>query len=247
MLRDKSLVITGASQGIGRALAEGLAVMGARLVLNARDGAPLETARAVCEMVGGTVAAVPGDCSESRTAQALVQKAMEMGEFAGYVHMAGVLNPGPLVWELGEEGYDEVFASNVKGGWQMARFAIPKLRPQGWGLAVHVGSGAAMVEQPGIGVYCSAKAAAEHFCRQLAVEVPWLTAFVYRPGLVDTRMQEQARSASGGGAEALRKLFKPWQERGKLMRPEASAFGLIRLLEGDWSQLRGKTFDMRDA
>ncbi|GFK92726.1 3-oxoacyl-[acyl-carrier-protein] reductase FabG [Fundidesulfovibrio magnetotacticus] len=247
LLKDKTLIITGASMGVGRALAEALAVLGSRLVLNARGAEDLEDAWHACDMVGAQAVAVPGDASKATTARALLEAAQSLGDFVGFVHCAGVLNPGPHVWEMDCAGFDEVFSSNVKGGWILARHCVPVLRKAGSGLAVFVGSGAASVVQPGMGLYCAAKAAEEHLCRQLAAEAPWLTCFVYRPGLVDTRMQHQARNALGGGAEALRALFRPWKERGRLIMPEESAMGLMRLLLGEWKDLSGHTFDMRDS
>jgi len=246
LLKDKTLIITGASMGIGRALAEALAVLGAKLVLNARGPEALEEAWQSCDMVAAKAVPVPGDCSKASTVKALVDAARELGDFTGFIHCAAVLRPGPLVWEMDGAGFDEIFTSNVKAAWQLARFCAPELAKSGQGLAVFVGSGAASVTQKGIGLYCAAKAAEEHFCRQLAAEAPWLTSFVYRPGLVDTRMQEQARNAVGGGGEALRALYRPWLERGKLIMPEMSAMGLIRILMRDWHGLSGKTFDVRD-
>lgn len=197
-------------------------------------------------MVGAKAVAVPGDVSQTATARSLAAEALAMGDFTGFVHCAGVLRPGPLLCEMNAAGFDEVFSSNVKGGWQMIRHCVPALRASGSGLAVFIGSAAASVTQPGIGLYCAAKAAEEHLCRQLAAEEPWLTSFVYRPGLVDTRMQDAARNAEGGGAESLRALFRPWKERGHLIMPEQSAMGLIRLLLRDWAGLSGRTFDERD-
>jgi NAD(P)-dependent dehydrogenase (short-subunit alcohol dehydrogenase family) len=246
LLKDKTLIITGASMGVGRALAEALAVLGARLVLNARGPEALDDAWQACDMVGAKAVAVAGDASKASTAKELMEAARSLGGFLGFVHCAGVLHPGPLLWEMDVPGFDEVFASNVKAGWQLARVCVPELRQSGVGLAVFLGSAAAVVAQPGIALYCAAKAAEEHLCRQLAAEEPWLTSFVYRPGLVDTRMQEQARNAAGGGAEALKGLFKPWLERGTLIMPEVSAMGLIRILMRDWTGLSGKTFDVRD-
>lgn len=246
LLKDKTLIISGASMGVGRALAEALAVLGAKLVLNARGLEALEQAWHACDMVGAQAVAVPGDVAHSSTARSLVEAACNLGDFVGFVHCASVLLPGPLVWEHAEDDFDEIFASNIKGAWQLARHSLPMLEPQGRGLAVVVGSGAAGITQRGIGLYCAAKAAEEHLSRQLANEAPWLTSFVYRPGLVDTRMQEQARNAVGGGGESLRALYRPWRERGKLIMPEVSAMGLLRLLMGDWTGLSGRTFDVRD-
>ncbi len=246
LLKDKTLIITGASMGVGRALAEALAVLGARLVLNARGGHALRETWHACDMVGARAVALTGDCSTPETARNLVAAAQELGDFTGFVHCAGVLEPGPLVWEYGEDQFDAVVGSNFKGAWQMARWAVPVLERAGSGLAVIVGSGAASITQPGMGLYCAAKAAEEHFCRQLAAEAPWLTCFVYRPGLVDTRMQDRARCATGGGARALKELFRPWEDRGQLIMPEASAMGLVRILLSPWQGLSGRTFDVRD-
>ncbi len=246
LLKDKTLIITGASMGIGRALAEALAVLGAKLVLNARGPESLEDAWHCCDMVAAKAVAIPGDCSKASTVKALVDAARSLGDFTGFIHCAAVLNPGPLVWETDGNSYDEIFTSNMKAAWQLSRFCVPELEKSGKGLAVFVGSGAASVTQKGIGLYCAAKAAEEHFCRQLASEAAWLTSFIYRPGLVDTRMQEQCRNALGGGGEALRALYRPWLERGKLIMPEESAMGLIRILMRDWTGLSGQTFDVRD-
>jgi len=245
-LKDKTVIISGASMGVGRALAEALAVLGAKLVLNARGPEALEEAWQSCDMVGAKVVAVPGDISKASTVKALVDAARQLGDFTGFVHSAAVMHPGPLLWETESTAYDEVFSASIKGAWQLARFCVPELEPTGRGLAVIVGSGAASENQPGIGLYSVSKAAEEHFCRQLATEAPWLTSFVYRPGLVDTRMQEQARNAVGGGGESLRNLYRPWLERAQLLMPEESAMGLVRLLMQDWNGLSGRTLDVRD-
>ncbi|KAF0234737.1 MAG: Short-chain dehydrogenase/reductase [Desulfovibrionaceae bacterium] len=245
-IKDMTFIITGASMGLGRALAEALAVLGARLVLNARGADELDAAWQSCDMVGARAVAMPGDVSQAATAAKLVEQALDLGDFAGFVHCAGVLRPGPLVREISDHDFQEVVSSNLKGAWQMIRHCVPALALRGSGLAVFIGSAAASVAQPGIGTYCAAKAAEEHLCRQLAAEEPWLTSFVYRPGLVDTRMQDEARKAEGGGAESLRALFHPWKERGHLIMPEQSAMGLIRLLMQDGEGLSGKTFDVRD-
>jgi NAD(P)-dependent dehydrogenase (short-subunit alcohol dehydrogenase family) len=246
LLKDKTLIITGASMGLGRALAETLAVLGAKLVINARGQEALDQAWHACDMVGAQVVSIAGDASKTSTVKSLVEAALSLGDFTGFVHCAGILKPGPLLWEMDEHGFEEVFSSNVKAAWQLTRHCVPALRASGKGLAVFIGSKAASLAQPGIALYCSAKTAEEHLCRQLAAEAPWLTTFVYRPGLVDTRMQEQARNAVGGGGEALRNLFRPWRERGKLIMPEVSAMGLMRLLMRDWAELSGKTLDIRD-
>ncbi|NAV73955.1 SDR family NAD(P)-dependent oxidoreductase, partial [Salmonella sp. zj-f60] len=87
------------------------------------------------------------------------------------------------------------------------------------GVAVFLGSGAAEHHIPGMGIYGVAKAAEEYLARQLALEVPEVTCFIYRPGIVETDMQRQLREAEGGGATALRPLFQGYKAQGRVLSP----------------------------
>ncbi|THB64333.1 MAG: SDR family oxidoreductase [Desulfovibrio sp.] len=233
----KTFIVTGASLGIGRALALSLACRGAGVVLNARNADTLEEAAEACRTHSSHVAVVAGDCSLESTAQHMVAAALDMEAsgpvFAGFFHAAGLLAPGPLVHELEPQAFDAVFAANVRGAYVLVRAAYPALLKRGSGVAVFFGSGAASIAQPGIGAYCAAKAAEEHLMRQVAAEVPEITAFVYQPGIVETRMQVQARTSEGGGADTLHKVFRPWKEQGQLLTPEEAAEPLADLIDRD--------------
>ncbi len=249
MFQNKTLIITGASQGIGRALALALCAKGANLVLGARSADLLGQTRAACSLdkpKAPTVKVVPGDVAQAGVADALVEAALELGNFEGFIHAAGVLLPGPTLWEVDEAGFDEVVGANFKAAWRLCRAAVPPLREQGHGLCVFFGSGAAEKTQPGIALYCAAKAAEEHLARNLAAEAPELVSLVYRPGIVETRMQAQARRAEGGAAEELKRVFVPWKEQGLLITPARAASGLLRYLSGDLRKLSGRTVDVRD-
>ena len=248
MFENKTLIITGASRGIGRALALALCAKGANLVINARSRDLLGETETACRMEKKVprIRAVPGDAADQDTAKALVDAALEMGGFFGFIHAAGVLLPGPTLWEVDEKGFDQVIGASFKAAWQLCRAAVPPLREQGHGLCVFFGSGAAERAQPGIALYCAAKAAEEHLARNLAAEAPELVSLVYRPGVVETRMQVQARQAEGGAAEELKSVFVPWKEQGLLITPARAASGLLRYLSGDLKKLSGRTVDVRD-
>ncbi len=249
-VRNKTLCLTGASNGIGQALAFALAGAGARLVLNARSLTPLKTVRDECRRHGSAAEMVPGNIGDDAVARKLVQAAVNMGgpsEFGGFIHAAGMLCPGPHLWELPPEDFHTVLDANLMGAYLLVRHAVPHMLQNQTGLAVFFGSGAAQITQPGIAAYCVAKAGEEHLMRQLSVEAPSICTFVYRPGTVDTRMQTQARESQGGGAEALRKVFVSWKEKGELVTPEKSAQGLLRALEGDPWLHHGSVLHLNDV
>lgn len=246
-LKGQTFIITGASRGIGAALTMEFAKAGANVVLGARNKGALEMVRDAVKELGVQAVAVAGSAADDGVAQQLVKAAKVIGNFAGFVHNAGILNAGPLVVELPEAQYDEILESNLKGGYQLARYSYPNLRRQQGGVAVFLGSGAAEHHIPGMGIYGVAKAAEEYLARQLALEVPEVTCFIYRPGIVETDMQRQLREAEGGGATALRPLFQGYKAQGRVLSPEQSARALVRILGGEPRKFHGKIATYSDA
>jgi NAD(P)-dependent dehydrogenase (short-subunit alcohol dehydrogenase family) len=246
-LKGKTLILTGASMGIGRALARELAQKGVRLVLNARSAGLLDEVTSRCRDSGASVLSISGSAADDRVATKLVDAALELGDFHGFIQVAGVLHPGPFLWELSQEQFRDVFDASVMASYQMVRYGVPELRRQGRGVAVFFGSGAAERAVPGIAAYCGAKAAEEHLARQIAAEAPEITAFVYRPGVVETRMQEQARTAQGGAAEGLRHTFWQIKNSGELISPDVAARSLVRILTGDPRRFHGRIATWRDG
>lgn len=239
-MQGKTLIITGASLGIGRALALGLAGQGVNLVINARHYPPLAEAAAECERQGVAVRQIAGNAATGTVADALVAAALEMGKFFGFIHAAGVLHPGPFLWELPPEHLQEILESHVGAAYQLIRAAVPYLLRQGEGVAVFFGSYAAVSNLPGLGAYNVAKAAEEHLARQLAQEAPEIVSFVFRPGVTATRMQEQARQAVGGAGAVLRRHFQGYLDTGSLATPEQAARRLLGYLLNDPRRYHGR-------
>lgn len=245
-LRNKTLVLTGASRGIGKALALQLAEEGVHLVLGARSDEELKKTSAACRERGVKAVCISGDVSTSNVAQELVHIGIELGDFYGFIHAAGILAPGPTVWELNKTRFKEVMDASVTAAHQLIRHAVPHLLWRGEGLAVFFGSGAAERAQPGIGAYCAAKAAEEHLARQLAEEAPPITSVIWRPGRVETNMQRDARNSEGGASDRLKDVFVPWKEQNMLLTPEESARGLVEFLKTNPHQYSGKIADIRN-
>ncbi len=247
LLKGKTLIVTGASRGIGKALALELAKREVNLVLNARSALVLAEVQRQCNNPAARVTSVIGDIAQPKTARELVEEAVKLGNFYGFIHDAGVARPGPFIWELPENHFQEVLGANLIGGYNLARFSVPELLKNRAGLAVFLGSGAAELAIPGIAAYCVAKAAEEHLARQLAAEAPWLATFAYRPGVVDTDMQREARNVQGGAAESLHREFRGYQERRELISPGLAAAALVKLIAHNPGRFRSQTISWQDV
>jgi NAD(P)-dependent dehydrogenase (short-subunit alcohol dehydrogenase family) len=246
-IRGKTLVVTGASRGIGRALASELAQNGVNLVLNARSEVLLEEVATAARDEGVQASIVVGDAALANNARKMVKAAVDIGEFFGFIHNAGIAHPGPFLYELPEAKFEDVWRSNVLAGYQIARFSYPELRRRKSGLAVFFGSGAAETNIQGIGAYNVSKAAEEHLARQLATEAPEITCFVYRPGAVETDLQKSAREAKGSGAEVLNRVFGGFQKQGILITPEIAARALVQIIQRDPHRFHGKVATYKDG
>ena len=161
-LGGKTLIVTGASRGIGRALASELAQNRVNLVMNARNEALLEEVATAARGKGVHALTVVGDAALASNAREMVKAAVGIGEFVGFIHNAGTLHPGRLFDQLPEAMFEDVWRSDVLAAYQIARFSYPELRQRKGGLVVFFGSGAAEMNVEGIGAYCLSKAAEEH-------------------------------------------------------------------------------------
>jgi len=181
-------IITGASRGLGLALATGLADAGWQLVVDARDGAALAAA-------AGPLGAhaVPGDVTDPAHRAALVAAADELGGADLLVNNAGILGPSPQP-RLGDYPLDvlrSVYEVNVVAPLGLIQLALPGLRARG-GAVVNVTSDAAVEGYEGWGGYGSAKAAVEQASTVLAAEEPALRVWRVDPGDLRTRMHQEA-------------------------------------------------------
>src|SRR3954463_1110895 len=132
-LRGATAIVTGASRGIGLAIAEALAAEGAKLVLNARTAAPLEAAAAALRARGAAVETVAGDVGDEETASSLVNAAgARPGRLALLVNNAGIGHLGPLE-KMDPAEFDRVCRTNLRGPFLLMRAAIPAMRRNGGG------------------------------------------------------------------------------------------------------------------
>jgi NAD(P)-dependent dehydrogenase (short-subunit alcohol dehydrogenase family) len=186
-------IITGASKGLGRALAEGLAGRGWDLVLDARSPGPLEAAARGLPGTG-RVSAVPGDVTDPAHRAELVAAADVLGGLDLLVNNASALGAEPLVRleELSSEGLRAALETNVVAPLALVRAALPMLRAAEAGAVLNVSSDAAVEAYETWGGYGASKAALERLSAVLAVEEPGLRVWWVDPGDMRTALYEAA-------------------------------------------------------
>ena len=190
----RTALVTGASRGLGRALAAALAADGWNLVVDARDAAVLEAARTDIDSRGpGQVVAVTGDVTDPVHVAALVGAAVELGRFELLVNNAGTLGPSPLpsVARLRADDLMRAFHTNVVAPLTLVQAALPHLRATG-GAVVNITSDAAVEGYEGWGGYGASKAALEQLSRVLAAEEAQVGVYWVDPGDMRTQMHQDA-------------------------------------------------------
>jgi len=214
---SRTALITGASRGLGLALARGLAGEGWALIIDARGAEDLETARA--ELADLTrVVAIPGDVRDEEHRRALADAARDAGGLDALVNNASILGPSPQpeLLDYPLDVLEEVYRANTIAPLALIQSVRRELK-QGARI-LNITSDAAVEPYEGWGGYGSSKAALEQLSNILAAENPDLRVYWTDPGDMRTRMHQEAF---------------PDEDISDRPLPEESVPGLIELLEGD--------------
>ena len=194
-------LITGASQGLGRALADALAARGWDLVLTARDPSRLADAEAALRAHGHEVVAVAGDIAEAAHRDLVVEvvQGLVEGRVAGppgldlLVHNASTLGPVPLrpLRDLTVDDLAAVLAVNVLAPHALTRALLPSLEAAS-GAVIAISSDAGVDHYETWGGYGASKAALDHLTLTVGAETADVTAYALDPGDMRTAMQQAA-------------------------------------------------------
>jgi 3-oxoacyl-[acyl-carrier protein] reductase len=192
-LKGKNAIVTGASLGIGSAIALDLAKNGANVAINYRKHS--EEANAICaeiQKMGQRAIAVQADVANFKDAQAMVDKVVaELGSVDILVNNAGV-NRDAVIWKMTEEQWDEALAINLKGYFNYIRAVAPLMKEQGSGKIVNVTSINGMRGKFGQANYSAAKAGIIGLTKTVARELAKanVNCNAIAPGLIETEMMK---------------------------------------------------------
>jgi 3-oxoacyl-[acyl-carrier protein] reductase len=190
LFSGKTVVITGASRGVGRATALRFAQAGANVVVNylksEQDAAEVVE---LCRKYGTEAVAVQGDASRFEDAEKIRQAAIEaFGRVDILVINAGIWK-GAAVDEMSEELWDEVLDTNLKSGWAMSRAIVPEIKKQERGAIVLVSSTAGQRGEANYSNYAASKGGQISFTKALASELaPKIRVNCVAPGWIETAM-----------------------------------------------------------
>jgi NAD(P)-dependent dehydrogenase (short-subunit alcohol dehydrogenase family) len=226
-MTTRTALITGASRGLGRALATVLSERGWRLVVDARDPARLGTAAAGLERT----TAVPGDVADPRHRSALAEAVGPRLDLL--VNNASELGPSPLpaLADLSTDDLRHVLDVNVVAPLALVQAVLPALRAAG-GTVLNISSDAAVEAYAGWGGYGAGKAALDQLTAVLAVENPGLRIYAVDPGDMATEMHQAAF---------------PGEDISDRPAPETVVPALLALLEGHLPSGRYRAVELLPA
>jgi NAD(P)-dependent dehydrogenase (short-subunit alcohol dehydrogenase family) len=232
-LRDKVALISGASRGIGRAIAAAYAREGARVFLCARRQPDLDRAIHEIASAGGKIAGCPGDVGFAEDVQRIVSAATDrFGTIDVLVNNASILGPRVDIADYPLPAWQEVINVNLTGIFMLTREVLPMMLNRGSGLIINVSSGVGRKGKARWGAYAVSKAGIECLTQILADELKGSGVRVYAVNPAATRTE-------------MRALAYPDEDPQRLPNPQEIISIFVDLASNDTLAVSGASLDVR--
>jgi len=192
-MKEKVVIVTGSSRGIGLAIAKSLAKAGARVVINSRSQERINEISSELQREGLNVIGVGADIQTKEGAEKLIEKATEKwGGVDILVNNAGI-NRDNLFLRMKEDEWEEVIKTNLNGMFHCTKASIRGMTKKRWGRIINISSIVGITGNPGQANYSAAKAGIIGFTKTLAQEFGGrnITANVIAPGFIETEMTDK--------------------------------------------------------
>lgn len=240
MLNGKTAVVTGASRGIGKAIALKLAEQGVNIVVNYINNKN-EADKLVKEIeaYGTKALAIQADVSDFSQAKNLISRTKEeLGTLDILVNNAGITRDG-LIMRMTEEDFDRVIEVNLKGVFNCTRHTVPIMVKQRSGRIINITSVAGVLGNPGQANYSAAKAGIIGMTKTLAKEIGsrGITVNAIAPGFIETDMTAEL-------ADKVKETIKDQTALGKLGKPENVADAVVFLAGSSGEYITGQVLSV---
>ncbi len=237
-LKGKKALVTGASKGIGKAIAICLAEQGVDLIIAARNKSELEQVSQTIQAKGRSCHTIVADLAKQSDVAALAKKALELfGTIDILVNNAGVSHPESAL-ETKEESWNHTFDINVKALFFLSQHIAPAMIQQSWGRIINISSQAGLIALEDHAAYCASKGAVEMVSKVMALE--WakhgITVNCIAPTVINTPMAEMAFPTPESKANMLSKI-----PVGRFGEVEEVAAAVIYLASKEAAMITGDT------